>query len=142
VLKLRLQTAARFPFSKTQEHTAELLSRVRGGKLSAELVQTRHQSLVSSSNATEQIWVLDERGKNWTSPEWAKNVGNLADQGIRQITLLVGAADGFDDQQRQEAHQLISISPCVLPSWLACLVCAEQVYRSDTILRGTPYHRS
>jgi 23S rRNA (pseudouridine1915-N3)-methyltransferase len=142
VLKLRLQTAARFPFSKTQENAAELMARVRGGKLSAELIQVRHQTLVKSSNPTEQVWVLDERGKSWSSNQWAEKIGTLADQGIRQITLVVGAADGFNDAQRKAADELISISPCVLPSWLACLVCAEQIYRSDTILRGTPYHRS
>lgn len=115
---------------------------MRGGKLSAELVHTRQQSLEKSAHAGAQVWVLDERGKAWNSTKWAETLGDLADQGIRQITLLVGAADGFDERQRQAAQQLISISPCVLPSWLACLLCAEQLYRADTILRGTPYHRS
>jgi 23S rRNA (pseudouridine1915-N3)-methyltransferase len=138
VLKLRLQTAARFPFPNTKETAQELLKRVRGGKLSAELVQTRHQKLEKG----RQIWVLDERGKAWTSKQWADTLGELADQGLRELTLLVGAADGFGEDQRKEADQLISVSSCVLPSWLACLLCAEQIYRADTILRGTPYHRA
>lgn len=142
MLKVRLQTAARFPFSSTQETATELLKRVRGGKLTAELVQVRRQTLVNSGAPSERLWVLDERGKAWDSPRWARELGEMADEGVRQVTLLVGAADGFDAKQRQVANQLISLSPCVLPSWLACVVCAEQVYRADTILRGAPYHRS
>ena len=102
------------------------------------MVQTRHQKLEKG----RQIWVLDERGKAWTSKQWADTLGELADQGLRELTLLVGAADGFGEDQRKEADQLISVSSCVLPSWLACLLCAEQIYRADTILRGTPYHRA
>ncbi len=142
MLKVRLQTAARFPLPSTRENTQDLLKRVRGGVLTAELVVTRHQQLEKVTQPDHKLWVLDERGKAWSSETWSDNLRKLADEGTRNVTILVGAADGFDKEQRAAAHQLISISPGVLPSWLACLTCAEQIYRADTIIRGTPYHRS
>jgi 23S rRNA (pseudouridine1915-N3)-methyltransferase len=62
-------------------------------------------------------------------------------QGIRNISLIVGGADGHDETVRKNADFVLSLSRMTLQHELALLVALEQIYRAYTILSGSPYHR-
>jgi 23S rRNA (pseudouridine1915-N3)-methyltransferase len=112
---------------------------VRGGKLSAELVVLK-KAQPPNGKGSQQLWVLDENGASMTSKVWASALDQAAVSGVRRIILFVGPADGVPKNLRATSDRVISMGSATMPSWLACLVAAEQVYRADTILRGTPYH--
>jgi len=87
--------------------------------------------------------LLDSRGKQMTSEEFASWLGARRDQGTQQIVFAVGPADGWSDGAREEALRrggLLSLGPLTLAHSLARLVMAEQIYRAFTILAGHPYH--
>lgn len=85
---------------------------------------------------------LDERGKTLTSPDFARLLEKLRDQGVAETTFLIGGADGHDRALRERADRLLSFGPMVWPHMLARVMLAEQIYRAVSILGGSPYHRA
>jgi len=114
------------------------LARVRGGKMSAELRVLKKNEVPHDKSA--ELWLLDETGTSMKSRRWAETFSTAADSGVRRIILFVGPAQGVPKQVKEQAKRIISLGSATMPSWLACLVAAEQIYRSDTIQRNTPYH--
>ncbi|MBA68149.1 MAG: 23S rRNA (pseudouridine(1915)-N(3))-methyltransferase RlmH [Rhizobiales bacterium] len=86
--------------------------------------------------------LLDERGKTLDSPEFAERLGQIRDDGRRDMVLAIGGPDGFDKDLRSRADLLISFGRMTWPHQLVRIMLAEQLYRAVTILSGHPYHRS
>ena len=84
--------------------------------------------------------MLDSRGKQLTSEEFAAWLGRQRDQGRQSIVFAIGPADGWSEEARKRANLLLSLGPMTLPHELARVVFSEQVYRAFTILSGHPYH--
>ncbi|MDO5622839.1 MAG: 23S rRNA (pseudouridine(1915)-N(3))-methyltransferase RlmH [Paracoccus sp. (in: a-proteobacteria)] len=84
--------------------------------------------------------VLDERGSQPTSPEFAVCIAGWRDQ-ARDICFVIGGADGIDPALRDRADLAISFGRMVWPHMLARVMLTEQLYRAATILAGGPYHR-
>jgi len=84
--------------------------------------------------------LLDSRGQQYTSDEFAAQLGRIRDDGIQRLVLAIGPADGWSQTARQRANLLFSLGRMTLPHQLARVVLAEQVYRALTILAGHPYH--
>lgn len=84
--------------------------------------------------------LLDERGDQVTTRELAEAIGRWREQGVRELTLAIGGADGWDDDDRRGADRLLALSRLTLPHRLARLLLLEQLYRAATILGGHPYH--
>jgi 23S rRNA (pseudouridine1915-N3)-methyltransferase len=85
--------------------------------------------------------LLDERGKQMSSPALARWLGARRDEGAQQMIFAVGPADGWSEATRAQAGLLLSLGAMTLAHALARLVMAEQIYRALTILAGHPYHR-
>jgi 23S rRNA (pseudouridine1915-N3)-methyltransferase len=84
--------------------------------------------------------LLDSRGRQYTSEEFAAQLGRLRDEGMQRVVVAVGPADGWSAMARERANLLFSLGLVTLPHQLARVVVAEQVYRAMTILAGHPYH--
>jgi 23S rRNA (pseudouridine1915-N3)-methyltransferase len=84
--------------------------------------------------------MLDSRGQQYTSEEFAAHIGRIRDDGAQRLVLAIGPADGWSPAARQRANLLFSFGRMTLPHQLARVVLAEQVYRALTILSGHPYH--
>ncbi|WP_353072881.1 23S rRNA (pseudouridine(1915)-N(3))-methyltransferase RlmH [Tunturiibacter gelidiferens] len=84
--------------------------------------------------------LLDSRGQQYSSEEFAGQIGRLRDEGTQRLVLAIGPADGWSPAARQRADLLLSLGRMTLPHQLARVVLAEQVYRAFTILAGHPYH--
>ncbi len=84
--------------------------------------------------------LLDSRGRQYSSEEFAAHIGRIRDEGTQRLVLAIGPADGWSSAARRRANLLFSFGPMTLPHQLARVVLAEQVYRALTILAGHPYH--
>jgi 23S rRNA (pseudouridine1915-N3)-methyltransferase len=84
--------------------------------------------------------LLDSRGQQYSSDEFAERLGYLRDTDTQHLVLAIGPADGWSAAARQRANLLLSLGRITLPHQLARVVLAEQVYRALTILAGHPYH--
>ena len=84
--------------------------------------------------------LMDSRGKQFSSEEFARFLGDYQDRNPLPLVFAVGPADGFSEAARAAAQHSISLGPMTLPHELARVVLLEQVYRAFTILKGHPYH--
>ena len=100
----------------------------RGGSVSAPLTPCRHI-------------VLDERGRDLTSAEFAAQLSRWRDDGVREARFWIGAADGHDEALRDSADLLVRFGAATWPHLLARAMLLEQLWRATSIIAGHPYHR-
>lgn len=86
--------------------------------------------------------LLDERGKQMASQDFAGLLGRWRDDGVREARFVIGAADGHDDGDRAKADLLLAFGTATWPHMLARAMLAEQLWRATSILAGHPYHRA
>ncbi|MBS0483092.1 MAG: 23S rRNA (pseudouridine(1915)-N(3))-methyltransferase RlmH [Proteobacteria bacterium] len=86
--------------------------------------------------------LLDERGRQMSSEQFAALLGKWRDEGVREVRFLIGAADGHGDAARESADLLIAFGAMTWPHMMARAMLAEQLWRAVSILAGHPYHRS
>ncbi|WP_454598030.1 23S rRNA (pseudouridine(1915)-N(3))-methyltransferase RlmH [Qipengyuania sp. SM2507] len=86
--------------------------------------------------------LLDERGRDLTSQEFATILERWRDDGIREARFVLGAADGHSREERAGADLLLAFGKATWPHLLARAMLAEQLYRVTTIIAGHPYHRA
>jgi 23S rRNA (pseudouridine1915-N3)-methyltransferase len=90
-------------------------------------------------DSSAAVVLLDAAGKQPTSQQFARWLGDLRDRGTRELVFLCGDAEGFPDELRARAKQKISLSTLTMPHEFARVVLAEQIYRAFAILAGHPY---
>ncbi|MEE2860132.1 MAG: 23S rRNA (pseudouridine(1915)-N(3))-methyltransferase RlmH [Paracoccus sp. (in: a-proteobacteria)] len=108
----------------------------RAGTMAAEA-----ELLSRAIPAGAAVVMMDERGDQPTSPEFAARLADWRDQ-ARDVCFVIGGADGLDPALRSRADWQISLGRMVWPHLLVRVMLAEQLYRAATILSGSPYHRA
>jgi 23S rRNA (pseudouridine1915-N3)-methyltransferase len=94
----------------------------------------------SANRPPSTLVLLDSRGRQFTSEEFARFLDEQQSRGPQPLLLGVGPADGFSEQARKSASLLLALGKMTLPHELARVVLLEQLYRGFTILKGHPYH--
>lgn len=84
---------------------------------------------------------LDERGKTLASSEIAQLLELWRDEGKKEARFVIGAADGHDPGEREQASLLLSFGAATWPHLLVRAMLAEQLFRATSIIAGHPYHR-
>ena len=88
------------------------------------------------------LFLLDERGKNLSSEDFANRIAALRDSGCRSLAVAIGGPDGHDPALRDAANLTISFGLQTWPHQLVRVMLGEQLYRAATILAGHPNHRA
>ncbi len=86
--------------------------------------------------------LLDERGRDMGSADFAEALRGWRDDGVREARFLIGAADGHDAAERADADLLLAFGRATWPHLLARAMLLEQLFRATSILAGHPYHRA
>ena len=86
--------------------------------------------------------LLDERGSQLSSEEFAELLRDWRDNGIREARFMIGAADGHSRAERDAADRLVAFGKATWPHLLARAMLLEQLFRATSILAGHPYHRA
>ncbi len=84
--------------------------------------------------------LLDERGKEYTSREFASFIDKKMLTVPKRLIFLVGGPYGFSKAVYSRADDKISLSRMTFSHEMVRLFFTEQIYRAMTILRGEPYH--
>jgi len=90
--------------------------------------------------ARHTLVLLDSRGKQVSSEEFAKFLGDYQDRNPLPLLFAIGPTDGFTERARQAATLVLSLGRMTLAHELARVVLLEQIYRAFTILNKHPYH--
>ncbi|MDV7188100.1 23S rRNA (pseudouridine(1915)-N(3))-methyltransferase RlmH [Lutibacter sp. TH_r2] len=88
----------------------------------------------------DQLVLLDENGKDFTSVAFSKHLQKKMNAGIRQLVLVIGGPYGFSQEVYKKASGKISLSKMTFSHQMIRLFAVEQIYRAFTILRNEPYH--
>ena len=83
---------------------------------------------------------LDERGKSLSTADLARKLAGWMQRG-RDVSFMVGSADGLDLDLKKDADLLLSLSAMTLPHAMVRVLLAEQLYRAMSLLQNHPYHR-
>ncbi len=89
---------------------------------------------------SDQVVLLDERGKSPASVEFAATLQKHMNSGIRHLMFVIGGAYGFSDEVYLKANSRLSLSPMTFSHQMVRLFFTEQLYRAFTILKNEPYH--
>lgn len=100
------------------------------------------QRLLRAIPVEAALGVLDPRGKDHSSEEFAALIGGWRDEGFGLAYFAIGGADGHADILRQKANRTIALGRAIWPHMLFRAMLAEQLYRASAILAGHPYHRA
>ena len=90
----------------------------------------------------EYVILLDERGRETDSKEFANLIQQKMNQSIKELTFLIGGAYGVSDKIKEKIHFKLSLSKLTFPHQLIRLIFMEQLYRAMTIIRNVPYHNN
>jgi 23S rRNA (pseudouridine1915-N3)-methyltransferase len=93
-----------------------------------------------AKGAKTTLVLMDSRGKECSSEQFAKFLGDYQDRNPLPLAFAIGGPDGFSEAARRAAQQTISLGKMTLAHELARVVLLEQIYRAFTILKGHPYH--
>jgi 23S rRNA (pseudouridine1915-N3)-methyltransferase len=86
--------------------------------------------------------LLDEKGREYTSQEFALYLSKLTNNSYKRIVFIVGGAYGFSENVYEAANGKISLSKMTFSHQMARLFFIEQLYRAFTIINNEPYHHS
>lgn len=107
-----------------------------------ELKKQEAKLILPQLNKDDYLVLLDERGKQLSSPELAGFIQQRANESAKRVVFLIGGAFGVEATVTQRANYSWSFSRLVFPHMLVRLILAEQVYRACTILKNEKYHHS
>ncbi len=96
--------------------------------------------LASKINNGATVVLLDERGKNFSSREFASFIEKKSIAGVKEVVFIIGGAYGFSEEMYKMAGQAISLSKMTFSHQMVRLLFLEQLYRAFTIIKGEPYH--
>jgi len=105
-----------------------------------ELKKAEAAMLLQQIQKDDYLVLLDERGKQISSPELALWLQKRANESTKRIVFLIGGAFGVDQMVMRRADYTWSLSKLVFPHMLVRLLLTEQIYRACTILRNEKYH--
>ena len=97
------------------------------------------QRILAKIKPSDFVILLDERGKNISSPELAKMLSN-GFVNSQNFVIVIGGAFGVSEELRRRANFVWSISKLVFPHQIVRLILVEQIYRAQEISSGGKYH--
>jgi len=112
-------------------------------KLSIEQIKSLEgKEIMSKIISGEQLILLDEKGKDFTSEKFADFIQKKFNQGGKALVFVIGGAYGFSNEVYDRSDSLLSLSKMTFSHQMIRMIFFEQVYRAMTILKGEPYHHS
>ena len=89
---------------------------------------------------TDELILLDEKGKEFRSIEFSKYLQKKMNSGIKQLVFVIGGPYGFSESVYKKAKGKISLSKMTFSHQMVRLFIVEQIYRGFTIIKNEPYH--
>ena len=109
--------------------------------LTKDQIKVREGELILKNiKPADDLILLDERGKEYSSVEFAKVIQDKISYVGKDMVYVIGGAYGFSDAVYQRANSKISLSRMTFSHQMVRAIFVEQIYRAFTIMKGEPYH--
>ena len=106
----------------------------------AQQKQLEGQEIVKRLQASDQLILLDEKGKSYSSVQISAFLQKKMNSGLKNLVFVIGGPYGFSDEVYSRAQGKLSLSAMTFSHQMIRLFFVEQLYRGFTILRNEPYH--
>jgi len=106
-----------------------------------EIIEVSDESIIEKMDKDNFNIVLDGRGKELSSIEFATFISQTLSRQNKDIAFFIGGADGFDEEFLKKGNFALSLSKLTFPHELARLILLEQIYRAFTIINNEKYHK-
>jgi 23S rRNA (pseudouridine1915-N3)-methyltransferase len=117
------------PDIKNVKHLSEAQQKEKEGEL-----------ILAKLTANDQLILLDENGKSFSSVDFAAELQKKMNSGIKTLVFVIGGPYGFSTAVYDKAQGKISLSKMTFSHQMVRLFFIEQLYRGFTILKNEPYH--
>jgi len=97
--------------------------------------------MLEKLNQSPFVCLLDVEGLSISSPQLAKEVEKWQNKGLKDVTFIIGGAEGVSSEVAKRADYRLSLSFLTFTHEMARVVLLEQLYRAYTILNGFPYQK-
>lgn len=106
------------------------------------IVKEKEASLILSklTNNNSFTFVMDERGKEYTSIELSEKIAKVMTTGNSTINFIIGGSLGLADSVKSKGTELISFSRLTFPHQMIRMFLLEQLFRVFKILNNETYH--
>lgn len=120
----------------------EIIPDLKNTKSLSEVLQKEKEGELILKNviASDDLILLDERGKSYSSMEFSDFLQKKMNAGLKQLIFVIGGPYGFSDEVYARANGKLSISKMTFSHQMIRPFFIEQLYRGFTILRNEPYH--
>lgn len=108
----------------------------------AKIKQKEGELILKKIQPGDYVILLDEKGKEYTSTQFANWLEGLFNLSLKNIYFVVGGAYGFSDEVYQRSNAKISLSKMTYNHQLIRAIFSEQLYRAFTIIHKEPYHHN
>ena len=105
-----------------------------------QLKESEGDGLLSHCKKGDYVVLLDERGDQFGSREFALFMEQQMVAGLKRILFITGGAYGVSRRVFERADRILSVSKMTFSHQMIRLLFVEQLYRAMTILKGDPYH--
>ena len=92
-------------------------------------------------NQKSFVCLLDAKGKALSSPELAKIIEGWQTRGSKEVTFIIGGANGVSPEVAEKADFSLSLSILTFTHEMSRVILLEQLYRAYTIIKGFPYQK-
>lgn len=107
---------------------------------SAQQKEKEAELILQAIEGCDQVILLDEKGKEYRSSEFAVFLQQRMNSGIKHLAFVVGGPFGFSESVYKKANGKLSLSTMTFSHQMIRLLFVEQLYRAFTILKNEPYH--
>ena len=97
-------------------------------------------NILSKKNPQTTFIVLDEKGKMYSSINFAKKIQSYLKENIKNLYLFIGRPEGISFNFQDV--ETISLSNFTFSHSLTRVILCAQFYRCATILTNHPYHKN
>lgn len=98
------------------------------------------ERILRTIEPSDRVVLLDERGKQPSSTEFAALLQKRMASGLRRLVFVIGGPYGFSQAVYDRADAMLSLSRMTFNHEMVRLIFVEQLYRAFTILNHEPYH--
>jgi len=102
--------------------------------------QKEGELILSKIGNFDELVLLDENGKDFTSIGYSKYLQKKMNSGVKNLVFVIGGPYGFSEEVYSRAKEKISLSRMTFSHQMIRIFIIEQIYRGFTILRNEPYH--
>lgn len=102
-------------------------------------IQKESELILNKLTQDEYVILLDEKGKFYSSREFAETLEkhlNLQ----KKVTFIIGGAFGVNETLKKRAQMTLALSSFVFNHMVAKIVLLEQIFRTCTLIHNVPYH--